>query len=258
MQKLKLDSPQASSRDYEPFSQSGQGDTLTTGIVRGIVKTHLEVAAIDEKGNKTPVDLAQILEGKDSFLNTPSSYQTSHLPPLPLDAHELDQLKEILGQLPVTVTTLKLIDVLGFTVYDALDCLHQAAQRDKHPSLKQVFPELKKQFCRLWLLGIFSQQGCTQKPGMSGPNFIKNMQKFSQSVNLNSQLPDQHPYQDHYASIGNSVSILLKMWQSENACQLLLDNSCYRLQQLTSWLPQKKEARKAHYTIKACKHFLIL
>lgn len=223
--------------DYD--ADARQNRTAEESVVHGAAQ---RVLVRPLNGPDSVLDLAAVMKGEETILNTPSLLKGSaNATCLPLSNEELDQLQEILQTLPMIVHTFTLMDVLGFKTYCELNTLHQAAIADHNSTLQCVFKNVKNQFCQYWVNGFDEQTPVDRIL------FQENIGKLSTFLEKNSQTPHPQHYDEHYQNALTSIGLLLKLWASDDGPRLLTVRYCYAFKRLAMPVPQEKPNPTEYY-----------
>lgn len=215
---------------------------LSNEIIESIVRNSLLPVPEGEKKREFKDYTQHILRGEKSLLDTPSFWFKSAPPlkPLSITTQELAQLGEVIKLSPVSLDSICLIEVLGLHTYAAFDALEEALRAGGEKKIRSF----KITFCKHWLIGYLSQ-GNQFRPKIAwtytSQEFIDNIQRLIESIQERSKI-SQLQYQQHYKEALRGLNLLVCLWNSDNACQILQGLCCYHLADLKPWFNQEQES----------------
>lgn len=218
-------------------------EALLRALIQKIANRYF-FALEDPLRAKEYVHLDQILSGTVSMRDLNAFYQRRRyipdLPPLPLSAQETKVLKYIFKILPITTQNITLMDVLGLTIHSKFVVLSTSDMR---------VTQLKNYFFRLWNSAVVIQYYIANLQIKQDAGFTQSCKTCLQMLHT---IQDEHPHLDaqtqkHFHDLEQAITILVRLWDCEDAVQFLHSYHCDQIKALNPLLPKENQSAKEQY-----------
>lgn len=157
------------------------------------------------------------------------------LPPLPFNAEEQEQCRQIFATFSSYASGLTVMDMLGVYIYQNLKSF---------VDIKPQLQDLVNDFCRDWLIIYLSAEAkipVKTQWSLNTQEFNDRMQRIS--TELESILTKKEKRKASYTNLLSSIKLLVKAWNSEDI-RFLYAYGAGEIQECILWLPPRQQDPK--------------